>query len=375
MRQDNNHQAFFALLRAGLWEQDVRLVQFGDIDYSEVYRLAKEQSVVGLVAAGIEHVIDEKVSKEDALVFAGNILQLEQRNQAMDIFIGDIVEKMRKEGICTLLLKGQGVAQCYAKPLWRASGDIDFFLSEDNYRHAKEYLGGIASSVDEENAYYRHIAMTISSWTVELHGSLRGGLWRRLDRALDEVQKSVFYEGNVRSWIDGHSHVFLPREDEDTVYIFSHILQHFFLEGIGLRQICDWCRLLWTYQNKLDKTLLKKRLDDMGVMTEWYSFAALAVKYLGMPAVAMPFYDESGRWERKADKIMDFVLETGNFGHNRDYSYQNKYPYYISKIISLGLHIMDFFKYYTIFPIDSIKVMTRRLTIGIKVVMKGKKHE
>ena len=375
MRQDNNHQAFFALLRAGLWEQDVRLVQFGDIDYSEVYRLAEEQSVVGLVAAGIEHVIDEKVSKEDALVFAGNILQLEQRNQAMDIFIGDIVEKMRKEGIYTLLLKGQGVAQCYAKPLWRASGDIDFFLSEDNYRHAKEYLGGIASSVDEENAYYRHIAMTISSWTVELHGTLRGGLWRRLDRALDEVQKSVFYEGNVRSWIDGHSQVFLPREDEDTVYIFSHILQHFFLEGIGFRQICDWCRLLWTYQNKLDKTLLKKRLDDMGVMTEWYSFAALAVKYLGMPAVAMPFYDESGRWERKADKIMDFVLETGNFGHNRDYSYQNKYPYFICKIISLGLHIMDFFKYYTIFPIDSIKVMTRRLTVGIKVVMKGKKHE
>lgn len=375
MRQDNNHQAFFALLRAGLWEQDVRLVQFGDIDYSEVYRLAEEQSVVGLVAAGIEHVIDEKVSKEDALVFAGNILQLEQRNQAMDIFIGDIVEKMRKEGIYTLLLKGQGVAQCYAKPLWRASGDVDFFLSEDNYRHAKEYLGGIASSVDEENAYYRHIAMTISSWTVELHGTLRGGLWRRLDRALDEVQKSVFYEGNVRSWIDGHSHVFLPREDEDTVYIFSHILQHFFLEGIGFRQICDWCRLLWTYQNKLDKTLLKKRLDDMGVMTEWYSFAALAVKYLGMPAVAMPFYDESGRWERKADKIMGFVLETGNFGHNRDYSYQNKYPYFICKIISLGLHIMDFFKYYTIFPIDSIKVMTRRLTVGIKVVMKGKKHE
>ena len=367
MRQDNNHQVFFALLRAGLWEQDVRLVQFGDIDYSEVYRLAEEQSVVGLVAAGIEHVTGEKVRKEDALVFAGNILQLEQRNQAMDIFIGYIVEKMRKEGIYTLLLKGQGVAQCYAKPLWR--------VSEDNYRHAKEYLGGIASSADEENAYYRHIAMTISSWTVELHGTLRGGLWRRLDRALDEVQKSVFYEDNVRSWIDGHSHVFLPREDEDTVYIFSHILQHFFLEGIGFRQICDWCRLLWTYQNKLDKTLLKKRLDDMGVMTEWYSFAALAVKYLGMPAVAMPFYDESGRWERKADKIMDFVLETGNFGHNRDYSYQNKYPYFICKIISLGLHIMDFFKYYTIFPIDSIKVMTRRLTVGIKVVMKGKKHE
>ena len=59
-------------------------------------------------------------------------LQIEKQNSAMNSFIGVLVEKMRKEGIYTLLIKGQGVAQCYEKPLWRSCGDIDLYLSEDN---------------------------------------------------------------------------------------------------------------------------------------------------------------------------------------------------------------------------------------------------
>ena len=54
--KDNNLQAFFALVRDGLWEKEVLLVPYGEIDFAEVLRLSEEQSVVGLVAAGIEHI-------------------------------------------------------------------------------------------------------------------------------------------------------------------------------------------------------------------------------------------------------------------------------------------------------------------------------
>ena len=49
---NNNQQAFFELLRAGLWEKAARLSAFDSVDYERVNRLAQEQSVVGLVAAG-----------------------------------------------------------------------------------------------------------------------------------------------------------------------------------------------------------------------------------------------------------------------------------------------------------------------------------
>lgn len=67
----NNQQVFFALVRAGLWEKDVQLLPYGEVDYAEVMRLAQEQVVVGLVAAGLEHVTDMRVPQVWALQFAG----------------------------------------------------------------------------------------------------------------------------------------------------------------------------------------------------------------------------------------------------------------------------------------------------------------
>lgn len=86
MLLDNNLQTFIALLRAGIWEQEARLSQFGNIDYLTIYKLAEEQSVKGLVAAGLEHVGDTKVPKEEALQFAGEVVQLEQRNTAIRVY-------------------------------------------------------------------------------------------------------------------------------------------------------------------------------------------------------------------------------------------------------------------------------------------------
>lgn len=372
---DKNKKAFFKLVQAGLWQKQVSLASYEDVNYGEIYRLAQEQSVVGLVAAGLEKVLDVKVPQSIALTMAGEMLQLERRNRAMNVFVEDLIGKLQNEDVYALLVKGQGIAQCYEKPLWRSCGDVDLFLSEDNYRKAVQVLRPIASSIEEENEYNKHLAMTIDGWSVELHGTLRSGLWQSLDRWLDKVQNAVFYEGKVRTWMNGDTQVFLPGADEDVVFVFAHILQHFYKEGIGLRQICDWCRLLWTYTDSLNHKLLESQIKTMGVMTEWKAFAALAVDYLGMPVDAMPFYSDNRKWKRKAVRVMEFVLETGNFGHNRDYSYQKKYPYIIYKAISFWKHLKDGAFFFSIFPLDSIKVTWRRMVVGVSVVLQGKKHE
>lgn len=368
----NTQQVFFELLKAGLWEKEARLSQFDDIDYSAILKMAEEQSVVGLETAGLEQVEDVKVPKEILLQFIGSTLKIEQQNKAMNEFVASMIEDLRKQDVYAILVKGQGIAQCYERPLWRTCGDVDFFLNDYNYQDAADYLKPLASSVAEENKYNQHLSMKIDSWTVELHGRLRSGLWRKIDKTLDNVQRAVFYGGKVRAWINGQTQVLLPAADEDVVFVFSHILQHFFKEGIGLRQICDWCRLLWTYKDSIDIRLLEQRLKSMGIMTEWKAFAALAVNYLGMPEAAMTLYSSDGKWSCKADKIMGFILETGSFGHNRDYGYYKKYPYLVFKAISFWRHIKDTFKHFLIFPKDAILVGIGRLDEGIKTIAKGK---
>jgi len=185
---NNNQEVFFALLRAGLWEQDVEIGKYGDADFSEILRLATEQSVVGLVAAGLEHIKDVKVPQEWALQFAGQTLQLEQRNRVMNTFVEELITKLRDKSVYTLLVKGQGIAQCYERPMWRASGDIDLFLSDDNYSKAKQLLLPLSSSFEEELPYTQHIGMTFGNIEVELHGNLRGNFSALTDRVIDEIK-------------------------------------------------------------------------------------------------------------------------------------------------------------------------------------------
>ena len=67
---NTNQQAFFSLLRAGLWEN---YSEFKDpVDWDEVYRLASEQSVVGVVLAGIDHSY-VKPPQEELLQWIGEV--------------------------------------------------------------------------------------------------------------------------------------------------------------------------------------------------------------------------------------------------------------------------------------------------------------
>ena len=364
MSLDNNSKVFFELLRAGLWEKEARLSMFGAIDFEEVYRIADEQSVVGLVAAGLEHVADVKVPQEVALLFAGRAMQLEQQNLAMNEFVAGLIEQLRAADVYALLVKGQGIAQCYERPLWRASGDVDLLLSDSDYQRAKTLLLPQAVKVEQEYSTFKHLGMTMKGgFVVELHGSLYTRLSKRIDNGIDALQNDVFCNGNVRSWQNGDTQVFLPCEGIDVIFVFTHILHHYFIEGIGLRQICDWCRLLWTYRETLDRTLLERRLCAMGLMSEWQAFATFSVDWLGMPAEAMPFYDS--RFRVKGERIMKFVLECGNFGHNRQRTRAKSFLG--GKVASAWRKMRDFGRHMRVFPIDSVRFFFHFVGDGIRL--------
>lgn len=370
MRIGNNQLAFFELLRAGFWEKEARLSTFKDINYATIMRLAEEQSVIGLITAGLEHVVDVKVPQADVLQFIGSTMQIEQRNKAMNEFVAKLIERLRKDGINAILVKGQGIAQCYEKSLWRASGDVDLLLSGTNYEKAKKLLIPLATDVETEYSHFKHIGMTIDGWDVELHGTLHSRLSRRVDKQIDAVQEDTLKFGNVRTWRCGNTDVFLPSPDNDIIFVFTHILHHFFFEGIGLRQICDWCRLLWTYRNVIDRKGLEFRLDAMGIMSEWKAFAMYAVEYLGMPAEAMPLYFEEVQWSRKASRINAFVLEVGNFGHNQRRDYRGM-SYLARKFKSFFGRLSDMLRHFAIFPKDSIGFFGGVLRSGLHAAVRG----
>ena len=378
----NSKDIFLELVRVGLWRSgnsDIRID--GTTNWNYIYRLSLEQSVQGLVLQGIDVVqdswlkaletsgtTDQGIAHGSSLVpqplllqWIGEVQMIEQRNKEMKAFVADLIEKLRKNDIYALLVKGQGVAQCYEKPLLRSCGDIDLYLSFDNYEKAKSFLKTLAQHVDVEDNSRLHLGMTVDGWVVELHGTMHTKLSRRMNRVADEVHSDIFYNGNVRSWNDNGVPVFLPSANNDVIIIFNHIINHFFLEGVGLRQICDWCRLMWMYKDSLNYGLLEQRIKRAGLMSEWKAFYNLASRYLGMPDLGGGIMASDSRFDKKADWIMEYVLESGNFGHNRDVSYRVKNSAAVVNTITLWRRICDFAKFTRVFPVDSPKFLGQYL--------------
>ena len=380
MKLDYNQQAFFELLRAGLWadrdefqvsgsstsEAAKPSVKFhGSVDWEKVYQLAAEQSVIGVVLAGLEHSY-VKPPQELLLQWIGEVQMIEQQNLAMNKFVAPLIEKLRKNDIDTLLVKGQGIAQCYERPLWRSSGDIDLLLDADNYEKAKAYCDSASDSFAGEttkNKERLHQEYQFGDWTVELHGTMHADLSRRMDQVIDQVQDETLRKKQVRVWKNGDTDIHLPSSDNDVIFVFSHILQHLFFEGIGLRQICDWCRLLWTYKDSLNHRLLESRIRAMGVLSEWKVLAAFAVRYLGIPAETMPFYVEETKWVRKADRVCSFIMEVGNFGHNRDVEWSNAFK---RRSMLIRHRITDTVRLLFVFPVDAPKFLMNYAIDGMK---------
>ena len=393
----NNEQVFLTLLKAGLW-CDVKINCFSQndidsaklkavpkgravglrlsdfpmaIDYNEVLRFAEEQSVVGLITAGLEKLPADKLPLTKKLIFAGYCHLIEQRNEVMNRFIAELIAKMKAEGIKAVLVKGHGVAQCYERPQWRSAGDIDLLLDNENYNKAKAFLSPFSEESVVEDVGKKHLSVQINGFTIELHGRMPFALSRRSNRVIDEVVADTLLKVSddrltVRVWKNGDTDVYLPNADNDVILVFTHYLHHFFIEGVGLKQICDWCRLLWKFRDELDKELLGKRLREMGLMSEWKVFASLAVNRLGMPQEAMPFFDESSSCRRKANRVLRRMMKSGNLGHNNDVSYRARHTAFLSNAITFFRRMADFAKFSFVFPMDSPRFFMTYVTGRIK---------
>lgn len=77
------------------------------------------------------------------------------------------------------------------------------------------------------------------------------------------------------------------------------------------------------------------------------------------------------RYDRKADRIMKFILKSGNMGHNRDMSHFSQKPYLVRKCVSTGRRIGDLINHARIFPLDSLQFFPRIMWNGVRSAVRG----
>lgn len=317
---DRTQQKLLNLLQCALWGNSCNTISADDL--IKVMTLAKEHAVDGLVVG----------------VFIDNKVQLmvspEVEDLMMDLVAKDTLYKRTYARHCSgivalqalmsankipyIVFKGTAVASHYSKPYQRTMGDVDFYVQPQDFERTIGVLESNWKVKLEDGDSEKHFSFIYNDIPFELHhrvetfGSTRHQLL--FDKWINNGVEHV-----VKYNVDGGSADMLPPE-EDTITVFKHMFNHLLVEGVGLRQVVDVAVLLNDYQDDVDIATLREMLSKSGYINAFDATVVMLRDYLGLPCASRytKITEKNHRWGKK---IMDFVMESGNFGRS---AYKNK---------------------------------------------------
>ncbi len=312
MLQSREAQAFFELLRAGLWQRpprDLGAFPLSALEWEAVFQLSRRQTVTGLVYQGMSALPVPLLPPSGLLVrWVAEVDAIERSNRRMNRVLADCYATYVRQGLHPVLQKGQGVARYYDEPLQRVCGDIDlYFPNRDEARQA----AGMARRPGHA-AHRMADGGVCCEWQgveVEIHDRLLDVYNPFVRRELvrletEEGWRSVRIAGAERL------EVLIPSPILNLLLLNTHILKHALGWGIGLRQFCDLARAYHCLSGEVDGKRLRRLLGRIGLRRWTRLLHAFLVEHLGLPPEELP-YRERGTSSRP---LLTIVLRGGNFG-------------------------------------------------------------
>ena len=299
-----------ALLRAALWVRTDTSYICSD-EWKEIAGFFTKQSLDGLLPDAIASLpTSQQPPMAVKMPMIARQLQVERMNKRMNAELLAFIAELNQRAIPYILLKGQGIAALYPTPFHRVCGDIDLYVPATYLKEV--HRGFMAFGAVREMESRHHVNYRANGVEWELHHKIyyfqkesRNYLFMRY--VDEEMNASPCYVA-----IDGEQvRVFNPTMN--VLLLLSHIVDHFYCEGVGLRQLCDYALLLHKHRNEIDKALLMERLEALSLTRSYRVFGYICTHYLDMPSEAL-MLEPSKKDIRLAHRVMADCLKGGNFG-------------------------------------------------------------
>ena len=304
---------FFDFLRFCIGSESEKPDTLVDADWKEIYTIAQNQCLVGVLFDGIKKLPAEHIEmkKELLLQWMAESQMLEKANGRLNDAAIQVSEWFRKKGFRTCILKGQGNALMYPNPYSRTPGDIDIWVEGGD----KRVISFVRSISPHEKACYHHIEFpSYKGVEVEVHyrPSLLLCFWynSKLQKYYERLKDAQF---SHRVMLGEQGEVAIPTAEFNLIFQLTHIFTHLMNEGIGLRQLLDYYFVLSMLSVNYEKlTSLQKELKELGL----WKFAG-AIMYIMHEVFGMPTSRLIVSPNEKYGKfVLNEVLEAGNFGRH-----------------------------------------------------------
>ena len=302
-----------------------------EVDWKELYAIAKKQALLGVLFYGIQR-LPKELAPEQKLLMQWMVMAEQIRKQNIRLFLDSVkvCKNFENKGFANCILKGQGNALLYPDPYMRTPGDIDIYLSGGR-RKIMKYVDQVCPN---QVMRYHHVDFPVMKTAIELHFTPSYMFYpihnRRMQKWFEEVMGE---QCNHRvSLPDGYGEIHVPQVSFNVIYILSHLYRHIFTEGIGLRQLLDYYYVLVKWHTDLTNlTDSNKSLPQMTQINTDLDALRHKLKYLGLWKFAKTvmfvmkevFGLSEDRMiapmdEKEGKFLLDEIMRGGNFGQYDD---------------------------------------------------------
>lgn len=200
-----------------------------------------------------------------------------------------MAQLFQQNGICTYVLKGVVISECYPKPQHRVSADFDcFLLPEKSDSDVWEIGSGLIEKAgyEVERVFYKNSTFYLPGLMVESHRYLvpfRGNdRLRRLE---------VLLQGIIMDEIAGQTHneearfegteLWRPPVMVSALFLIEHAYSHFLQEGLTWRHVLDWVMFSRKHKQDIDWNALDVMVDKFGFRKFYDAFSQMGKLLLG----------------------------------------------------------------------------------------------
>ena len=309
-------QLYFSFIKGTLKQDLQRLPEWDTIDWNRFCSFSQQQAVLGVVFEGIER-INPNIPRELLLQWLALSEQIKQRNILMNRRAVEVTKVFAEAGFRSCILKGQGNNLQYPNPYVRNSGDIDIWIDAPR----KEITAFVKSRCPEAEDGEHHILFPIfKDVVVEAHYTPCNSNVPKYNKHMQGFFRTYADEQftNQVRLPDSKGIVYIPTPEFNVIYQLSHIMSHFFVEGIGLRQFVDYYYVLKHFDKKTD---VSSTLKETGMLKFARGVMWVEKECLGLEEQYLITEPD----EKIGKLILQEMLEGGNFGrHDQRYSFRKR---------------------------------------------------
>ncbi len=228
---------FFELIQVAFANKEALTVVPSGKEWADLYRLAKEQSLVGICFYGIQRLPETQRPEEDLYYkWMGTAAKIQQRNEFLNEECVRLQSHFMEAGFNTIVLKGQGLLPYYGNlGGFRQTGDIDLWIDGD------------ANAIEDYvRSHFEKYYITKAHIEIELHDEITVEL-----HIHPAMLRCPWLNSRLQNWfvnnkskinaveIDNHSFTTASTEF-NIVFLLVHLYHHVLMEGVGLRQFMDY---------------------------------------------------------------------------------------------------------------------------------------